>query len=262
MGIVQNTASVLPITNISYSATIGAMYVRDASNEAKLNSVKAEIGADEWKKGYQGPQSKAVQLARKNGLGGFRLTGTLTSVRTREVEVNGRKATYLSVGLRDAEGRYYLSLDCGTESAHRLIRKLANAKPATATEVGLWASMEEVREGNTRAYASHAAMLKQDGVEVPGVSPALELKGIVEKAMAALKDAGIEDKETMGRHRLKVTTDYHVGLANKAAEAFAAFYESRGTQQEDHPADDDVPAGMPPQEDIPMEAYGDDPFRF
>lgn len=263
MAIVQNTGSNLPITNIAYSATIGALLVRDPENEAKLNSVKAEIGDTEWKKGYQGPNSKAVQLARKAGLNGFRVTGALTSVRTREVEIDGRKTTYLSVGMKDTDGRYYISLDCGTESAHRLIRKLANAKPGVASEIGLWASMEDIRQGQARAYASHGAMLKQDGVEVPGVSPALELKGIVEQALAVLKEAGVDDKETLGRRRHKVTTDYHIGLANKTSASFAAYYEARGAAaQEDHVADEDyqVPPGMP--EDLPPEAFSEDPFRF
>lgn len=264
MALVQNTSSNLPISNVAYSATIGALYVRDADNEAKLNSVKAEIGDTEWKKGYQGPNSKAVQLARKAGLNGFRVTGTLTSVRTREVEIDGRKTTYLSVGMKDADGRYYLSLDVGTESAQRLIRKLANAKPGVPSEIGLWASMEEVREGQSRAYASHGAMLKQEGVEVPGVSPALELKGIVEQAIAKIKEAGVDDKETIGRRRHTVTTEYHVGLANKASANFAAFYEARGTgASEDHAAEEafDVPPGMP--EDLPPEAFSaEDPFRF
>lgn len=262
MGIVQSSTTIsLPITNVAYSATIGGMYVRNPENETKLASVKADVGDAEWKKGFQGSTSKAVQLSRKAGLGNIKLSGILTSVRVRDAESDGRKTSYLNVGLRDADGRYYLSLDCGTESAQRLIRKLANCQPATETEISLWASMEDIKEGQSRAYASHGASVKQVGAEVAGVSPSLELKGLVETSLKAIRDAGIEDKEILGRHRQKVTAEYHIGLANKKSEAFAKFYESRDLPADDHVSDSEMPAGMP-TDDIPVEAYGDDPFKF
>ena len=228
MGIVTGgNAQNLPITNVSYSATIGGMYVRNPENEAALNAVKAEVGEAEWKKGFQGPNSKAVQQARKVGLGNIKLTGKLTSVKPREVEADGRKTTYVQVGMKDADGRYFLSLDIGSESAQRLVRKLFNAKPGLETEIGLWARMEDIREGQTRAYASHAASVKQDAQEVPGVSPADELKGLVQTALNVLKDAGVDDKEMLAKRRAKVTAEYHIGLVNKIAAAFATYYEAR-----------------------------------
>lgn len=256
MGIMQNSGNNLPAFNLGYSATIGSMYIRTPEVEAKLAAIKAEVGEVEWKKGYQGPKSKAVELARKEKISGIRINGTLTSVRIREAEADGRKTIYLAVGMKDAEGRYYLSVDMASEAAQKLARKLVNCKPGVETEISMFATLDEQKDGQARAYASHGASVKQDGSEVPSLSPAVELKPLVDGAMSALAAAGVDDKETMAKRRSKVTTEYHVKIVNAKAEEFAAFYKQRELPSEsDHDASD-----MPPP--LPPEAYANDPFDF
>lgn len=249
MGIVNTSASSnLPAVNLRYSAMLGILYVSSPESEAAIAEVKNAIGDAEWKKGFtgyhgEGASAKAIASLRDKGVTSVKLSGTLTSARTVEREVNGRMAQYLTVGMKDADGRYYLSIDIGQMGAQMLARKLVNAQPGVQTELSLFATYGQ-RPGATRAYADHVASLKQNGKEVAGISPKDELQPRVQTALKALKDAGVDEKEIVGTKRRKIEHDYHVELMGKVADRFAKFYEDR-----EIPSDDAPPAMEPAAEE-------------
>lgn len=233
-----NEGNGAPLTNLRYNATLGYIYVSNAETEAKIAAIRLTIGDTDWKKGFQGaagdtPSARALKLAKEQGITPVKMSGRLSSVKLIDREVNGRMTPYLNVTLKDDEGRYHLSIDPNNAAAQKLARKLFNAKPGEETTVGLFATYGQ-KPGRDRAYAEHNATVKQNNVEVPGVSPSEALQPAIDKAKNALVAAGIDvtDKETHKKRREKVTFDYHVGLIQQVAANFAAYYEAIGAQSE------------------------------
>lgn len=240
MGIVTNSnvGSNLPTYNLRYSQFLGMMYVSDDKSETVIREAKALVGEAEVKKGYAGNRgdtatAKALAYIRERGITPVSLTGTLTSARVVEREINGRPAKYLTVGFKDADGRYYLSVELNAQGAQMLARKLVNAQPDMPTELGLFATIEQ-KPGRDRAFAEHGCSLKQNGTQVPGVSPKDELMKRIEINLKALQEAGITEKEILNKKRNMVTLEYHVELMEKVAKKFAAYYEERELPQDDH----------------------------
>lgn len=86
---------------------------------------------------------------------------------------------------------------------------------------------------------------------MPGISPKEALGPRVDAAIKALKDAGVDDKETLGKRRNVVQLDYHKELMQQVEAKFSAYYEEIGasapaqTQTQNANADqeftDDIP---------------------
>ena len=254
MGFTQHTSNA-PLFNIRYSAFLGTLFLSDEHSRAAISAQKAEIGEEIVKKGFQGNNSestKAVAKLRDQGVLFGRMTGRLTGVRKIERDVSGRPTPYLSVTLSDDDGKYNLSIPVGDRAAQMLVRKLVNAKPELFTELNMFATFGQ-RPGADRAYAEHGASLKQGDhpVEVAGVNPKDVLVPLVDTAMAALSSAGIEesDKDTRGKRRASITTQYHVELIEGIQKAFEEYYAAREQSQPvsttygHEPADeyDDIP---------------------
>lgn len=234
MAIVARNASNLPVFNIRYSAFLGMLYVSTEAAEAAIKDAKSEVGGEsEVKKGFTGntgASAKALEIVKKKGVTPVKVTGRLTSVSIKSREIEGRQHPYLNVGMRDDEGRYYLSIDAGQEGAQALIRKLINANPDVETELAIFGSFDK-REGAERAYAQHGASLKQDGKEVAGLTYKDVVLPLVNAELKKLGDAGIDknsDKETVNKRRDKVEIDYHTSLVEKIVAHFAAYYDARG----------------------------------
>jgi len=237
------SASNLPSFNIRYSSFLGMLYLSTQESEKAIADVKKEIGEADVKKGYQGyqgdtPSARALKVLSAQGIRGGELSGVLTSARIVEREISGgKKAPYLNVGFKSADGRYYLSVQADHAGAQLLIRKLVNASPDTQTFLKMFGTYG-TKPGATQAYGEHGASLKQAEAEVPGVNPAEELKARVEVALNALKTAGVTDKEILNKQRDQVTLAYHLELMTSVEQKFKDFYEARQQQPEDEvPAD-------------------------
>ena len=231
MGINTNTTTG-NIVNIHYSNFLGGMFVANDANNAAMKEVKAEIGEDAVKKGFVGagsncPSGKARELLQQKGVDLVSLSGILTGVRVREKEKDGRKTCYLNVGFKDDDGRYYLSVDLNNQGSQMLARKLVNAVPGKLTDLSMFATYAK-KEGAAQAYAEHGVSLKQGNDQVPGVSPKDELAPRVEAALKALKDVGVDDKETLRKRRQGIQLDYHKNLMTQVEAKFASYYEEIG----------------------------------
>lgn len=233
MGI-TTTASAGNNTNLRYSAFLGMLYISNTEVEATIKEAKAlpEVGEDAVKRGFAGNRgdsasAKAISYLKEKGVAPVKVSGTLIAARAVERGQADRKAVYLSVCLSDNEGRYWLSLDLGNPGVQMLARKLYNAVPGVETELNLFATYEK-RPGAARAYANHAASVRQNGVEVQGVSPKDKLAPMVNSALTALEAAGVPrtDRETYNKRRSAVELDYHVGLMSEVEPRFKDLYES------------------------------------
>lgn len=238
--------------NVRYSAFLGALYLSNDKAVEAIKNVKAAIGEDEVKKGFQGnsgdsTSAKALRDLKSQGVLFGNMIGNLTGVRLLERDVQGRKTPYLSVTVTDDDGKYNLSVAVAQRAAQMLIRKLANAQPGITTEVGLFATYGK-KDGADRAYAEHGASLKQ-GVEVRGIDPKEVLVPSVEAAMTKLADAGVDDKETKSRRRAAVELEFHVDLLKKIQSNFDSFYKERELPKDDVPAADPVPSGFDDMDD-------------
>lgn len=222
-----------PAFNVRYSAFLGMLYVSNPETEELIKNAKELAGGDAAvKKGFQGskgdsPSAKAIHFLHENNVTPVKVSGLLATARVIEREVEGRKTPYLTVGLKDDDGRYYISIDLSQSASQMLARKLANAEIGVFTEIGLFATYGQ-RPGANRAYANHGATMKQNGVEVVSIDPKSTLAPRIDAAMKALEDAGVslEDKETYAKRRAKVEVDFHLELMNTVNERVTAFYES------------------------------------
>ncbi len=235
MGFVS--ASSAPLFSIRYSAFLGALYLHDQASIDAIKAVKAALGEDVVKRGFQGssensPSANALSALRRAGVKFGRMKGALTGVRLIEREVGGRKSPYLSVTVTDDAGKYNLSVSVSQRGVQMLIRKLANAQPGAESEIGLFATYGQ-REGADRAYAEHGATLAQSGSEVKGIDPREALAPAVNAAIEALKGAGVDDKDTIAKRRSSVETNFHVELVKTIQQKFERFYAER-EQSMDH----------------------------
>lgn len=222
--------------NLRYSAFLGIMYVSTPESEEAIKAAKAEVGETEVKKGFTGTKgdgssAKALaSLVAKGVKPVTTLTGFLTSAQVIMREYEGRSWPYLNVGIKD-EDRFYLSVDLSNAAAQMLARKLVNARVGEWTELRLFATYD-AKEGAGKAYANHGCTLKQGGAEVQRVDPSEQLIPLKEEAKAKLAEAGVDDKETVGKRLSKVELDYHISLMDKVNAKFTAFYEERKQQQQ------------------------------
>ncbi len=226
---IESTQSNISTVNLRYSAFLGMLYISTPENEALIKDAKALVGEAEVKKGFHGNKgdsssAKAIDYLRTKGVTPLKVIGNLTSARTIERMIDGRITPYLNVGLKDEEGRYYLSIDLTQSAAQMLVRKLANAEIGVTTEINLFAIYGQ-REGASRPYADHGASLKQGGDEIKSVNPKESLVPRINADIKRLEDAGIsDDKETFAKRRAKIELDYHCELMKVVTEKVDAYY--------------------------------------
>jgi hypothetical protein len=256
MGI-TNTANDVSTTNVRYSAFLGMLYVSSTENEALIKAAKIHAGGEsEVKKGFQGnkgdsPSAKAIALLREKGVTPCKVSGVLTGARVIERDVEGRKTPYLNVSLKDEDGRYYISIALAQSGAQMLARKMVNAEPGVETEIIMFATYGQ-KEGATRAYANHGATVRQHGKEVVSLDPKGSLVPQVNAATKALKDAGVDDKETIGKRRQAVELQFHLGLMTKVEQKFSDFYATREIPANGHEAGTDEVPFADESDDIPF----------
>jgi hypothetical protein len=233
---IHSSQSISAATNLRYSAFLGMLYVSTPETEAAIKEAKALVGEAAVKKGYHGykgdtPSAMAIAFLREKGISSVKVSGKLISARVIERDVDGRKTPYLNVGLKDDDGRYYLSVDLGQSAAQMLARKLVYAAIGVTTEISLFATYAQ-REGATRPYAEHVASLKQNGAEVTGINPKESLVPQIDAALLAMENAGVSrnDKETYAKRRATVELEYHAGLMKSVNDRFTAFYAAAEQQ--------------------------------
>lgn len=238
MGI-QTNQSNTPATNVRYSAFLGMLYVSTQESEAAIKEAKAAVGGDDVvKKGYAGDRgdsasAKARKMLADKGIVPVTVIGALTSAKVVSRDVDGRPTPYLNVGMKDDDGRYYISVALAQQSAQMLARKLANSKPGIETSIKLFATYDK-KEGADRAYAEHGASVVQNGEQVPGIDPRKNLVPAVDAALEAIKAAGVDDKETLNKRRATVELQFHERIMEDVAEMFDQYYK------EADPADKDA----------------------
>lgn len=273
MAIVPASSDSAATFNVRYSAPFGGLYVSTTESEAALATIKAEVGDAAWKKGFTGLKGDSVSARIRNrtkelGITPVAITGRVTNARIvmKDVE-DGRKQAYLQVTLADNEGRFYLSVGAGSQGAQMLIRKLVAAQPGLETELNLFATYGQ-NKNSGKWFAEHGATLKQGGAEVKGVDPRIALAPQVQAAEAALKAAGVDDKETISKRRQKVTFDFHIALMEEVERRFKAWYDENhggdhdehGGEHGEHMGGDDAsipePASLAP---APAGSYDDEP---
>lgn len=257
MGITTTTNDV-STTNVRYSAFLGMLYVSNSENEALIKEAKIHAGGEsEVKKGFQGnkgdtPSAKAVAFLRDKGITPCKVSGVLAGARVIEREIEGRKTPYLNVSLKDEDGRYYISVALAQAGAQMLSRKLAKTEPGVETEIAIFASYGQ-KEGAARSYANHGATVRQHGKEVVSLDPKDNLVPQVNAATKALKEAGVDDKETIGKRRQAVELQFHLGLMTGVEQKFSDFYASREIPANGHEAGaDDVPFADDDGDGIPF----------
>lgn len=253
MGFKPSTSS-SALFAVRFSSFLGALFLATPDAVAAIKKVKDELGEAAVKSGFQGigentSSGKARKTLLAEGVEFGDMAGRLTGVRLLERDIKGRKMPYLSVTLTDESGKYNLSVSLGERGAQMLARKLVNASPEAMTDLALFCTYEQ-KPGRDRAYAEQGCSLKQDGKQVPGIDPKIDLVPQIDAAMAALTDAGIaiEDKDVRGKRRASLTTDFHVNLVKQAQAAFDAYYKARDMEAES-PTPADAPSAFADMDD-------------
>lgn len=232
MAIVKVSSDSANTFNVRYSAPFGGLYVSNPETEASMAIIKNEVGDAAWKKGFTGTKGDSVSSrirarAKELGITPIAVTGRVTNARVVMKEMDdGRQQAYLQVTLTDEDSRTYLSVGAGSQGAQMLIRKLVSAQPGAECELNMFATYGQNKTSG-KWFAEHGASFKQGGVEVKGVDPRISLAPQVQAAEAALKAAGIDDKETLSKRRQKVTFDYHLALMEEVAQRFQAWYDEQ-----------------------------------
>jgi hypothetical protein len=229
MGIVNQAATGGNVFNVRYSAFLGMLYVSNSDTEASIATVKAAVGEDVVKVGYVGtsPDSasgRARAELKDAGIVPVSLTGELRTVRlTPRSNAAGVERLYLTVGVRDSNGRYFLSVDVASKATQMLVRKLSNCQPGVETSISMFATYG-MKPGKDRAYADPGVSVKQDGVEVKG-APIDELIARRDAALTALRAIPGIAKEALRQQGQAVEVAYHLELVKSIEEKFAMFYQ-------------------------------------
>lgn len=230
MGIVTQAATGGTVFNVRFSAFLGMLYVSNPDTEAAIATVKASIGEDVVKAGFVGtsPDSasgRARAELKDVGIVPVALAGELRTVRlTTRSSAAGVERQYLTVGVRDSDGRYFLSVDVASKATQMLVRKLINCQPGIETSVSMF-STYGTKPGKDRAYADPGVSVKQDGAEVKGVAID-ELVKRREDALNALKKIPGIAKEALRQQAQAVELAYHLELIKGVEANFASFYDT------------------------------------
>lgn len=209
--------------NFTYSSFVG-MIIERSEREAYDTALKtAGITDADIKKGYGTPESiKARTALKAAGITGYKLTGKLGYLAVREKNLGNdtkpNNQKFLVVGLSDGAESMYLEAAIAHDAAGALARKLVNVAPGTSVTIGLFATVGE------SGFANHAAEVKSDaGVEIKGVGFKDGPGAAVNAKLDVLKNAGINDQETLSKARRSAIGSYNESIVNAVAPQFEAY---------------------------------------
>lgn len=236
MGIVQAQGPKANTINVRYSAFLGMLYVSSPDSEAAIGSVKAQIGEEVVKQGFTGvtpdsPSGRARNALREQGIVPVSLVGELRTVRLVRRETSaGVERQYLNLGVRDADGRYFLSVDLTAKSTQMLVRKLANAEPGFETKVAMFATYSR-KPNKDRAYADHGVSLVQGDSEIKGVDPQIDLLPRREAALEQLRKIPGVAKEVLNAQASAIELQFHLELLEGIERRFDYHYGTTETYE-------------------------------
>ena len=184
---------------VLYSTVVGGFYAKTDPFEHVINSARAQVGGDTWKRGFSGKQPEgatatAQTLLKEAGIVPVEFEGALTHVAFVENTDNaGNTYPKLRVGLQREGEELLLSVDLKSDVAQRMLTKLDNCQPGDHVRISAWPTTVE-RGG--RQFINHAVSMKNaQGVEVPSNSVfSAEVKKQTDGVEAALAAVGINDK--------------------------------------------------------------------
>lgn len=235
MGIVSSGPKA-NVINVRYSAFLGMLYVSNPQTESAIAAIKAEIGEDTVKQGFVGitPDSASGRARNKlsaQGVGPVSLVGELRTVRLVKRETaGGPERQYLNVGVRDADGRYFLSVDLTAKSTQMLVRKLVNASPGVVTTISMFATYGK-KPNKDRAYADHGVSLNQGQGEIKGIDPQIELMPRREAALQQLRKIPGVAQAVLNAQSASIELDFHRELLEGIERKFDAFYGTTEGQE-------------------------------
>lgn len=237
MGIETNQGPASSTINVRYSAFLGMLYVSNPETEAAIAAIKVQIGGEEVvKQGFVGitPDSssgRARTMLREMKIVPVSLHGDLRSVRlVKRPNPAGGERQYVNLGLRDAEGRYFLSVDLGTKGTQMLVRKLVNAVPGVDTKVSMFATYGK-KPGRDRAYADHGVSLQQGDNEIKGIDPQVTLTPRRDAALAQLRNIPGIAPTVLNAQAAAIELEYHVELLTEIQRKFDVFYSTTENQE-------------------------------
>lgn len=217
------------VINVRYSAFLGMLYVSNEQTESAIAAIKAQIGEDTVKQGFvglapDGASGRARNTLREQGINPVSLVGELRTARlVKRDNASGVERQYLNVGVRDADGRYFLSVDLASKSTQMLVRKLANAVPGVETKVSMFATYGK-KPGKDRAYADHGVSLQQGDSEIKGIDPQIDLIPRREAALEQLRKIPGVVPAVLNAQAAVIELEYHVELLQGIERKFDAFY--------------------------------------
>jgi hypothetical protein len=223
------------VVNVRYSAFLGMLYVSNETTEAAIAAIKAQIGEEVVKQGFvgltpDGASGRARNSLRDAGISPVSLVGELRTVRLVKRETSGGvERQYLNLGVRDADGRYFLSVDLSSKSTQMLVRKLANAVPGVETKVSMFATYGK-KPGKDRAYADHGVSLVQGDSEIKGIDPQAELSPRREFALQQLRKIPGVAQAVLNAQAASIELDFHRELLEGIESKFDAFYGTTESQ--------------------------------
>jgi len=224
------------VTNVRYSAFLGMLYVSNPQTEAAIAAVKAEIGEDTVKQGFVGitPDSasgRARNTLRDQGISPVSLVGELRTARlVKRDTAGGVERQYLNLGVRDADGRYFVSVDLSMKSTQMLVRKLVNAVPGVETKVSMFATYGK-KPGKDRAYADHGVSLVQGDSEIRGIDPQIDLMPRRDAALQQLRKIPGVAQAVLNAQSAAIELDFHRELLEGIERKFDAFYGTTESQE-------------------------------
>jgi len=230
MGINTSTGSIAT-ANVRYSAFLGMLYKSTPETEALIAAAKAKIGEATVKNGFtgnSGPTAAALSELAAAGVKPVNISGRLTSVSVKMREIKGKDTPYLQVGLRDDDGRCFLSVAMSQDGVSMLVRKLANAQPDVPTILSMFGTYDK-SDSDGKYYGNHGASLSQAGRQVPAIAID-DLKASREAATIGLPDVVSSDIRRQVADQAEVA--YCTDLVRKIEQSFATFYNAKNAQNQ------------------------------
>ena len=240
MAIQENRASGAKLIN--FVPLLGGMYVMNDKNTKLIQQARSHAEAKQTD-GFQGlgndtPSGKALAFLKDNGVNSVRLNGTLSGVVYKEVPIEGKteiiKKALVTLSDKGEDGEnehYVLSLNLASTATQMLLRKLENVKPGSEISVNMFGSYDRNEDKESQYYgqsfSNYGAMVKlgksftDKDAEVKGSETRTEeIKKLVDTTRAALANAGITDKGTIGQAVSQKRQEYHVALTQELEQRF------------------------------------------
>lgn len=211
---------------ILYSTIVGGFFAQSDALDAAVNTARAQVGDDAWKRGYSGSDPAGATVAANFHLKVAKIApvqfeGELTHVGFVENrDASGNTYPKLRVGVQSLDDQFLLSLDLKGDVAQRLLVKLDSCQPGDYVRISAWPTVVE-RDG--RKFVNHAASVKDsDGKEIPANSLfSGEVKKQTDAVDAALRAVGVSDKKVIATAKANKRIEAHKDLLFKIQARFA-----------------------------------------